>query len=62
MSPLIPDEDENFGGSLVLDFRSDENDLFQLIICLLIRIYDTSATDQSTITLIQNSSSVMKPK
>ena len=21
MSPLIPDEEENFGGSLVLDFR-----------------------------------------
>ena len=32
MSPLIPDEDENFGGSLVLDFgkvmTSRENDLF----------------------------------
>ena len=34
MSSLIPDEDENFGGSLVLDFRkvmtSRENDLLRL--------------------------------
>ena len=33
MSPLIPDEDENFGGSLVLDFRKrDENDLLSCLV------------------------------
>ena len=39
MPPLMPDEEKNFGGSLVLDFRKK---LCEMIYCSWARMHDGS--------------------